>query len=120
LIRTENAQLAAWVYVDIDLGKRDLGGYVAEARQAVAEKVHLPTGYQITWSGSLSIGKKTLPRLIAAIAVTIVLIILLLYMGTGSWFRVAIVCWRAFQPDWGLLVYLSAGVQFEFGRFISA
>ena len=48
-IRTENAQLAAYIYVDVR--NRDLGGYVTDAQRAVAAKVKFPTGYYITWSG---------------------------------------------------------------------
>lgn len=48
-IRTENALLSAYIYVDTRDG--DLGGYVAQAKQAVAEKVKFPPGYYITWSG---------------------------------------------------------------------
>ena len=48
-IRSENARLNGWVYVDI--GGRDLGRYVRQAQQLVAERVALPPGYSITWSG---------------------------------------------------------------------
>src|SRR3546814_17564652 len=48
-IRTENGQLAVYIFVDI-VG-RDLGGYVAEAQRAVASDVNLPTGYTAPWSG---------------------------------------------------------------------
>jgi Cu(I)/Ag(I) efflux system membrane protein CusA/SilA len=47
--KSENARFNGWVYADI-LG-RDLGSYVAEARQRVAERVNLPPGYSISWSG---------------------------------------------------------------------
>lgn len=91
MIRSENAQLTAWIYVDVDLGSRDLGGYVAEARRVVQEQVQLPAGYQVVWSGQFEYWEKTLPRLIGAIAVTLVLIVFLLYVGTRSWFRVGVV-----------------------------
>jgi Cu(I)/Ag(I) efflux system membrane protein CusA/SilA len=91
MIRSENAQMSAWVYVDVDLSQRDLGGYVAEARQVVRDQVALPAGYHILWSGQFEYWEKTLPRLAAAIVVTVVLIVLLLYAGTRSWFRVAVV-----------------------------
>jgi len=47
-IRTENGQLAAYIFVDIR--DRDLGGYVAESQNAVAASVVFPTGYYVTWS----------------------------------------------------------------------
>jgi Cu(I)/Ag(I) efflux system membrane protein CusA/SilA len=91
MIRSENAELSAWVYVDVDLNERDLGGYVAEARRVVQEQVALPAGYQVLWSGQFEYWEKTLPRLVAAIVVTVVLIVFLLYVGTRSWFRVGVV-----------------------------
>jgi Cu(I)/Ag(I) efflux system membrane protein CusA/SilA len=48
-IRTENGQLAVYIFVDI--ANRDLGGYVAEAQQAVAKSVKMPAGYSVAWSG---------------------------------------------------------------------
>jgi AcrB/AcrD/AcrF family/haloacid dehalogenase-like hydrolase len=48
-IRTENAQLAAYIYIDVR--ERDLGGYVEDARKAVSEKVVFPPGYYAVWSG---------------------------------------------------------------------
>ena len=48
-IRTENAQLAAYIFVDVR--DRDLGGYVADAKRAVAGEVKFPPGYYVTWSG---------------------------------------------------------------------
>jgi Cu(I)/Ag(I) efflux system membrane protein CusA/SilA len=47
-VRTENALLSAYIYVDIR--DRDIGGYVADARKAVAEQVQMPAGYYVTWS----------------------------------------------------------------------
>jgi Cu(I)/Ag(I) efflux system membrane protein CusA/SilA len=64
---------------------------VAEARRVVQAQVQLPAGYQVLWSGQFEYWEKTLPRLIAAIAVTLLLIVFLLYVGTRSWFRVAVV-----------------------------
>ena len=48
-IRTENALLSAYIFVDIR--DRDIGGYVADARKAVHESVKFPPGYYATWSG---------------------------------------------------------------------
>jgi hypothetical protein len=47
MIRSENGQRTAWIFVDIDTAKRDLGGYVAEAKRVVAEQVGLPAGYRL-------------------------------------------------------------------------
>lgn len=49
MLRNENALLTGYVYVDV--GDRDIGGYVDEARQVVAGQVKLPPGYNLEWSG---------------------------------------------------------------------
>jgi Cu(I)/Ag(I) efflux system membrane protein CusA/SilA len=89
MIKSENAQPTAWVYVDI--AGRDLGGYIAEARRVVGDEVALPPGYSILWSGQFEFWEKTVPRLIAAGVQTLLAIVLLLYASTQSWSRVAIV-----------------------------
>jgi Cu(I)/Ag(I) efflux system membrane protein CusA/SilA len=89
MIKSENAQPTAWVYVDI--AGRDLGGYIAEARRVVAEQVPLPPGYTLLFSGQFEFWEKTLPRLVVAGFLTLIAIVLLLYISTGSWLRVGIV-----------------------------
>ena len=49
MIRTENAQLVNYIYVDMHA--RDIGGYVADAQRAVREQVKFPSGYHVEWSG---------------------------------------------------------------------
>ncbi|HEY2774512.1 MAG TPA: efflux RND transporter permease subunit [Candidatus Binatia bacterium] len=89
MIKSENAQPTSWVYVDI--AGRDLGSYIADARRVVAEQVPLPPGYTLLWSGQFEFWEKTIPRLIVAGILTMIAIVLLLYMSTQSWPRVAIV-----------------------------
>ncbi len=89
MIRSENAQRAAWVFVDI--AGRDLGGYIAEARRTVESDVPLPPGYTLVFSGQLEFWEKTIPRLTAAGTLAVVAIVLLLYMSSRSWFRVGVV-----------------------------
>lgn len=89
MIRSENAQRAAWIFVDI--AGRDLGSYIAEARRVVAEQIKLPAGYTIIFSGQFEYWEKTLPRLIAASIFTLITIVLLLYISSRSWFRVGVV-----------------------------
>ena len=60
-IRTENAQLAAYIYVD--LRDRDIGGYVADAQKAVAAQVKFPPGYYVTWSGQFEYLERAKARL---------------------------------------------------------
>ena len=78
-IRTENAQLAAYIYVDAR--ERDLGGYVADARQAVAEKVTFPAGYYAVWSGQFEYYERAKKRLAIVVPLTLLIIVLLLYMN---------------------------------------
>jgi Cu(I)/Ag(I) efflux system membrane protein CusA/SilA len=89
MVKSENAQRTAWIFVDI--AGRDLGGYIAEARRKIAEQVSLPAGYSMIFSGQFEFWEKTIPRLIAASVLTLFLIVLLLYVSTLSWFRVAVV-----------------------------
>jgi Cu(I)/Ag(I) efflux system membrane protein CusA/SilA len=78
-IRTENAQLVDYIYVDMQ--GRDLGGYVKEARKAVADQVALPPGYHIEWSGQFEYLQRATDRLKTVVPVTLLVIFLLLYMN---------------------------------------
>jgi len=89
MIRSENAQRTAWVYVDI--AGRDLGGFVREARETVAREVQLPPGYSLIWSGRFESLEKANARLRIVVPITLALIVLLLYAANRSWTRVAIV-----------------------------
>jgi Cu(I)/Ag(I) efflux system membrane protein CusA/SilA len=89
MIRSENAQRTAWVFVDI--AGRDLGGYVKEAKRVVAEQVSLPAGYTTVWSGQFEYLEQANRRLAVVIPVTLLLIVLLLYASTKSWFRVGVI-----------------------------
>jgi Cu(I)/Ag(I) efflux system membrane protein CusA/SilA len=78
-IRTENGQLATYIYVDID--GRDLGGYVADAQRAVAASVKLPPGYSIGWSGQYEYLERAEARMKIVVPVTLLIIFLLLYLN---------------------------------------
>ena len=78
-IRTENGQLATYIYVDIR--DRDLGGYVADARQAVQAGVQFPPGYYVMWSGSYEYLERAAARLKVVVPVTLLIIFLLLYLN---------------------------------------
>jgi Cu(I)/Ag(I) efflux system membrane protein CusA/SilA len=78
-IRTENALLAAYIYVDTR--DSDLGGYVARARKAVAEQVAFPPGYYITWSGQFENMEHAVEKMKIVVPVTLLLIFLLLYLN---------------------------------------
>lgn len=78
-IRTENALLALYVYIDIR--GRDIGGYVADARKAVADNVTFPPGYFAVWSGQFEYLERAEKRLQVVVPVTLLIIFLLLYLN---------------------------------------
>ncbi|MCX7148569.1 MAG: efflux RND transporter permease subunit [Rhodocyclales bacterium] len=78
-IRTENALLSAYIYVDIR--DRDIGGYVADAKKAVAEKIKFPPGYYIAWSGQFEYMERAIQKMKVVIPVTLLSIFLLLYLN---------------------------------------
>lgn len=80
-IRTEDAQLAAYVFVDVR--DRDLGGYVAEARAAVARDVKFPPGVYPIWSGQFEYLERAQAKLMIVVPVTLLIIFLLLYLNFG-------------------------------------
>ncbi|MWV25125.1 efflux RND transporter permease subunit [Methylobacterium sp. 2A] len=78
-IRTENGQLAVYIFVDI--AGRDMGGYVAEARAAVASEVKLPQGTTLQWSGQFEYMERAEARLKIVVPLTLLIIFLLLYLN---------------------------------------
>jgi Cu(I)/Ag(I) efflux system membrane protein CusA/SilA len=78
-VRTENGQLTVYIFVDIR--DRDLGSYVADARQAVANEVKFPAGYYVTWSGQFEYLERAEARLKIVVPVTLLIIFLLLYLN---------------------------------------
>ncbi|MHB1046976.1 MAG: efflux RND transporter permease subunit [Thermoanaerobaculia bacterium] len=91
MIRNENGLLSGYVYVDFDTGKEDVGGYVEKAKKAVSERVKLPTGYTLVWSGQYENMIRVRERLKVVIPITLVLIWLLMYMNTKSAVKTMIV-----------------------------
>ena len=78
-IRTENALLSAYIFVDIR--ERDIGSYVADARKAVNEQVKFPPGYYATWSGQFESMERAVQKMKVVIPVTLLIIFLLLYLN---------------------------------------
>ncbi len=89
MLRDENAMLSGYVYVDIT--GRDLGGYVAEAKKIVREKLILPAGYSLQWSGQYENMLRVKERLKVVIPLTIFIIFVLLFMNTKSPVKAGIV-----------------------------
>ncbi|MBL8585504.1 MAG: efflux RND transporter permease subunit [Bradyrhizobiaceae bacterium] len=78
-IRTENGQLAVYIFVDIR--DRDLGGYVADAKKAVAGEVTFPAGTYVVWSGQFEYLERAEKRLAIVVPLTLMIIFLLLYLN---------------------------------------
>jgi Cu(I)/Ag(I) efflux system membrane protein CusA/SilA len=78
-IRTENALLSTYIFVDIR--DRDIGGYVADARKAVNEQVKFPPGYYATWSGQFEYMERAIKKMKIVVPVTLLIIFLLLYLN---------------------------------------
>jgi copper/silver efflux system protein len=81
-IRTENGQLAGYIYVDIH--DRDLGGYVADAQRAVQASIQFPPGYYLVWSGQYEYLERAAARLRMVVPATLLIIFLLLYLNFRS------------------------------------
>ncbi len=78
-IKSENARLNAWIYVDIlDI---DVGTYVQRAQQRVLEQVKMPPGYSLTWSGQFEYMQRAQQRLQVVVPVTLAIIFMLLYLN---------------------------------------
>jgi Cu(I)/Ag(I) efflux system membrane protein CusA/SilA len=119
VIRTEQAQLLGYVYVDV--ADRDIGGYVADAKAAVANLVTMPDGYYVEWSGQYEYMLRATERLKIVIPLTLLLVIVLLYFNTGNIIKVAIVLlavpfsligafWLIYLLDYNLSVAVWVGI----------
>ena len=118
MIKSENARLNGWIYVDI--AGVDLGTYVDAARKAVAEQVDLPAGYSITWSGQYEYMERAKEHLAVVIPVTIITIMLLLFLNFRNVVEVLIILgtlpmaltgglWLLYLLDYNLSVAVGVG-----------
>ncbi|MEE9404026.1 MAG: efflux RND transporter permease subunit [Algisphaera sp.] len=89
MIKSENARLTSWVYVDIQ--NIDIGTFVKNAKAAVAQSITLPPGVTLVWSGQYEYMQAARARLQVALPLAALAIVLLLFAATRSWLRVAIV-----------------------------
>lgn len=89
MIRSENARLNGWVYVDI--AGRDLGSYVKEAQRVVNEQIKLPAGYSIAWSGQYEYLERAKERLGMVAPFTLAIITLLLFLNFRRFTEVIII-----------------------------
>lgn len=89
MIRDENGQLSGYVY--IDMTGRDIGSYVSDAKKIVGQKIKLPTGFSLRWSGQYENMERVHDRLLLIVPLTLFLIALLLYMNTKSVVKTSII-----------------------------
>ncbi len=119
MVKSENARLTSWVFVDI--AGIDVGTYVTHAREAVAKQVSVPAGYSVIWSGQYEYMQAARQRLMIAVPLVGVVILILLYAATGSWLRVGIVllavplslvgaAWLVYLLDYNLSLAVWVGV----------
>ncbi|HZE43507.1 MAG TPA: efflux RND transporter permease subunit [Steroidobacteraceae bacterium] len=129
-IRSENARLNGWVYVDIS--GRDLGRYVAQAQKLVGQRVALPPGYSIVWSGQFEYLERATQKLKLVVPFTLVIIFVLLYLAFRNFASAALIMgtlpfalvgalWLLFVLGYNLSIASAigfialAGVSAEFG-----
>ncbi|MBZ5604039.1 MAG: efflux RND transporter permease subunit [Acidobacteriia bacterium] len=89
MLRDEGGLLSGYVYVDVS--GRDVGSYVEEAKREVREKIELPPGYTLTWSGQYESMQRVKDRLVIILPLTALLIVLLLYLNTRSFSKTMII-----------------------------
>jgi Cu(I)/Ag(I) efflux system membrane protein CusA/SilA len=118
MIKSENARLNGWVYVDIK--GVDLGTYVTAARAAVADQLDLPAGYSITWSGQYEYMERAKAHLTIVLPFTVITIILLLYLNFRNVTEVLIILgtlpmaligglWLLYLLDYNMSVAVGVG-----------
>ena len=89
MIRDENGRLASYVYIDV--AGRDIGSYVNEIKKILRENLNLPAGYSLQFSGQYEYMERVKKRLFLVVPLTIFIIIILLYINTGSFIKTFIV-----------------------------
>lgn len=119
VIRTENARLNGWVYIDVS--DRDLGGYVARAQNRIREYLELPAGYSLHWSGQYEYMQRAAARLRLAVPVAVGIIVILLYVSFRSLASVMVILgtlpfaivggyWLLYLLGYNLSVAVGAGM----------
>ena len=88
-IKTENARLNGWSFIDIE--GVDIGSYVVEAQKIVAANVELPPGYSLSWSGQYEYMLRAKEKLTYVVPLTLMIIIILLYINFRNFVEVAII-----------------------------
>lgn len=117
-IKSENARLNGWTLVDIE--GRDLGSYVNEAQRVVAEKVEVPPGYSISWSGQYEYMVRAQERLSVVVPLTLAIIMILLYINFRNFIEVLLIMgtlpfaligglWLMYLSDYNMSIAVAVG-----------
>lgn len=85
MIKDENGMLVGYVFADIDLARRDLGGWVADAKELVLRNLELPASYRLQWTGQYEFMAEMESRMRFVLPLTFVLIVALLYLSMKGW-----------------------------------
>ncbi|MEI7641101.1 MAG: CusA/CzcA family heavy metal efflux RND transporter [bacterium] len=89
MIRDENGKLTGYVYVDV--ADRDIGSYVDEAKKVIKEKINLPTGYSLAFSGQYEFMERVKNKMGLVVPLTLFIIFILIYINTKSYIKTFIV-----------------------------
>ena len=117
MIRDENGFLAGYVFVDV--AGRDLGGYVEEAKRAVAKRVRLPAGTTLVWSGQYENMQRVRETMKVLVPITVALIFLLLYANTRSAFQALVVLLAVpFSAVGAIWLFCLLGYQVSIAAFV--
>ena len=119
VIKTEAAEPVGYVFVDV--AGRDIGGYVEEAIRTVEEKVKIPMGYHLTWSGQYEYMQRARERMFYVVPLTLFIVFLLLYLNMKSLTKVFIVLlavpfsligavWVLYALDYNMSVAVWVGI----------
>ncbi len=118
VIKSENARLTGWVLIDID--NIDIGQYIKTAKNVLAEKLSLPPGYSLTWSGQYEYMMRAKAKLMRVAPLTLLIIFVLLYLNFKSVKEVLIILltlplaltggvWLLYSLDYNLSVAVGVG-----------
>ncbi len=89
MIKSEDARPNSWVYIDIE--NIDVGTYVKNAQKVIAQKVKLPQGYSLIWSGQYEYMERAAKKLAMVLPLTLLIVLLLLYFNTKSFINTGII-----------------------------
>ena len=89
MIRNDNGLLTGYIYVDLHTS--DVGRFVSRAKKIINEKLDLPSGYSLTWSGQYESMERVKEKLKVVLPITLIIILILIYLNTGSAIKTSIV-----------------------------